>query len=716
MREIEDLFAEGRPSWDVLSAKLASARPFQLPSANFAIILETGQSLARIDNAKILQSFARDHANPVVGELLDSHAIGQIAKIPGGNLKVYVTSEEHCHKLAHQEVTILGNRYSFREYDILGSKYFLDVFGVNPGTECGRLARALHELGCDIIYDNFREAIAGKAITMSTWRVYFRSATCPTALVVEGKVCEQLDIDGRLFLARGKSAPLPVERLRFGQRSAYCLRYSSKNNIPNTKAQSAASKPSVKTVSSATQPSINKRMPVRTPSTDKTSPSAAASTVTTEENKRDEATATITKNQSAVAPTSAEALSSLASPVQEVAEENQQNTRRESDDLSLAALSNVDIFPPSSPPRVRNAPMDPIPTHPWMTVQSRNKRNRKVNVFTNLINRARPQPLDGLVTSNYFAVLQSVEVEFAKVDVTASAESGWRYQIIPASVKTNADTLASKEAAHLFKKKHTSIVKGERPVTVGEVIQSMREDVKLSDTLIRPDKLFQADSYGRTVGKLISQSTNADKVLQFASAQPIAFHGALLRGMKENSEDLTQLIHLHTINRVMSASEPNSDTAFSTKWTKYIGGKVPSNRVDLFSKTNSWWSNSPELAQSLKATQALAFFELMLLTTAPMIFKNDHWSHYITGQPAVWIPAHHCRLLHPNTLLLLLRSYVGALCLSEWVDLGWKNEIYDHLEEFQLSNSFYCEEVAVLQLTSDTEVVKLIAGPLNVQY
>ena len=69
-------------------------------------------------------------------------------------------------------------------------------------------------------------------------------------------------------------------------------------------------------------------MPVRTPSTDKTSPSAAASTVTTEENKRDEATATITKNQSAVAPTSAESLSSLASPVQEVAEENQQNTRR----------------------------------------------------------------------------------------------------------------------------------------------------------------------------------------------------------------------------------------------------------------------------------------------------------------------------------------------------------------------------------------------------
>ena len=69
-------------------------------------------------------------------ELLERHEIGQLAKIPGGNLRVYVTSEEACHKLTNQEVTILGNRYTFREFDHLGSKYFLDVFGVNPETEC----------------------------------------------------------------------------------------------------------------------------------------------------------------------------------------------------------------------------------------------------------------------------------------------------------------------------------------------------------------------------------------------------------------------------------------------------------------------------------------------------------------------------------------------------------------------------------------------------
>ena len=81
---------------------------FQLTSAKFGIVLETGQSLARVDNAKILYSFTRDHGNLVVGEILNNHNIIQLAKIPVGNLRVYVTIEKHCHKLANREVTIIG--------------------------------------------------------------------------------------------------------------------------------------------------------------------------------------------------------------------------------------------------------------------------------------------------------------------------------------------------------------------------------------------------------------------------------------------------------------------------------------------------------------------------------------------------------------------------------------------------------------------------------
>ena len=88
--------------------KLYSARPFQVPRAKFPMVLETGQTLSRIDNAKLLQFFVRENGNPVVDELLERHEIGQVAKIPGGYLRVYVTIEEACHKIANQEVTILG--------------------------------------------------------------------------------------------------------------------------------------------------------------------------------------------------------------------------------------------------------------------------------------------------------------------------------------------------------------------------------------------------------------------------------------------------------------------------------------------------------------------------------------------------------------------------------------------------------------------------------
>ena len=43
-------------------------------------------------------------------ELLERYDIGQLAKIPGGNLRAYVTSEEDCQKLTDQEVTILGKK------------------------------------------------------------------------------------------------------------------------------------------------------------------------------------------------------------------------------------------------------------------------------------------------------------------------------------------------------------------------------------------------------------------------------------------------------------------------------------------------------------------------------------------------------------------------------------------------------------------------------
>nr|CCA17407.1 AlNc14C34G3082 [Albugo laibachii Nc14] len=207
LQAIDRLFEDDLPSWDVLSAYLIAAKAYVIPTARFSAVLETGQAFVRSPPAHILQSFARDHGNKIVGELLHAGKIGHVGKLPGGNPRLLVTSEDH----------------SFRAFDILRSRYFVDIFGLGPEISTSTIIFALHSLGCDILYENSREAATSQRLAMSTYRVYIRSTCCPAPLLISGKVCEQLFIDGRYYLARDKIAPILADRLSMGQRSPYCL-------------------------------------------------------------------------------------------------------------------------------------------------------------------------------------------------------------------------------------------------------------------------------------------------------------------------------------------------------------------------------------------------------------------------------------------------------------------------------------------------------------
>lgn len=111
----------------------------------------------------------------IIAELFEAGEICHFLKLPGSNFRLLVTEEEVCQKLPHEKVTILGNQYSFCEFDILGSRFFLDSFGIGPEISTMNIASAFHRLGCDVLYENFREAVASKRLAMSTSRVYFRS-------------------------------------------------------------------------------------------------------------------------------------------------------------------------------------------------------------------------------------------------------------------------------------------------------------------------------------------------------------------------------------------------------------------------------------------------------------------------------------------------------------------------------------------------------------
>lgn len=107
-------------------------------------------------------------------------------------------------------------------------------------------------------------------------------------------------------------------------------------------------------------------------------------------------------------------------------------------------------------------------------------------------------------------------------------------------------------------------------------------------------------------------------------------------------------------------------------------------------------------------------FELALMSTAPLLFTNDHWIQYFTGRPVEWIPAHHTRFLHLNTLILLLRSEIGAHCMAQWSEVQWHGHLLDDLEALRKLDGYYAPDSSVMQACmADDGLVTTVAGGLS---
>nr|CCA24315.1 AlNc14C233G9334 [Albugo laibachii Nc14] len=402
---------------------------------------------------------------------------------------------------------------------------------------------------------------------------------------------------------------------------------------------------------------------------------------------------------------------------------------------SESISGDKDISMPSSPDRHSSSPEDKVlpptkatattpsqqvtPVHvlpPRTIVRSGNKRNRSIDSFKSLVSKAPPRQQQGLAITNYFDVLQSIDVEYSKIDATKEREFGNRYQIVPSRIETPHSVASSKEAAHFLRKNHTRVEKDDRPTRVGEVVDLFIEDIKTAKLINATVTLHRADIHVSKAAKHVLNTSNGDNLIKFGSKHPIALHGVLLKSMRDNVPALAEMARAHMINRVLAASGPSSDNTFLHKWVKRVGGNVPSKRQELFAfSVTHWWSDSPAMDELQRVTLSLSFFGLMLMSTAPSLFNSDHWIQH-TCHLVLWIPAHHCRLLSINSLLLLLRSTLGSLFLSEWFDAHWDTPLLNDLAVLQRSTAFLPEEASILQLTEVAGVQTLVAGSLGVFY
>ncbi|CEG39704.1 uncharacterized protein PHALS_09940 [Plasmopara halstedii] len=207
VESIERQCAAGRDCLFV-SSRIDQARPHELPRARYDMVIVTGRTFAKTPLQKIMASLAGSHhGNDALEKLYGEHAIGQVSKLPGSNLRVKVMTKKACLQLERTKVNIMGGVFMFNELDILTGKYFLDTSNVDSDTKTDTILHRLFIIGYKPIYDTSREANMNTGMTSATWRVYIRSNTCPPPLVVNGSVCDQIRFDNKLHPADGKNAP-----------------------------------------------------------------------------------------------------------------------------------------------------------------------------------------------------------------------------------------------------------------------------------------------------------------------------------------------------------------------------------------------------------------------------------------------------------------------------------------------------------------------------
>uniref|UniRef100_A0AAV2YL24 Uncharacterized protein n=1 Tax=Lagenidium giganteum TaxID=4803 RepID=A0AAV2YL24_9STRA len=189
----------------------------------------------------------------------------------------------------------------------------------------------------------------------------------------------------------------------------------------------------------------------------------------------------------------------------------------------------------------------------------------------------------------------------------------------------------STEASHFVEKHHTDLVKSKDPTPVSEVAQLMEDDVHTADLATKQDQCTRADAAMKSAEKIVDSCADPDQFVKQAVDNPMTANTAVMTEMATSSTKVTELATLHFANRVFGATSPTKDVTFRVKRSTNMKTRLPKTRAEVVAAIEELYTL--ELEDLTRLTLALAFFELFLMCTAPLLFHNDRWIQRLTGQP-----------------------------------------------------------------------------------
>ena len=375
-------------------------------------------------------------------------------------------------------MNILSGAYTFKEFDVLGGKYFIDISNMDSDTDTHVILQRLFLIGCKPVYDTFREVNLATGITSATWRVYFLTSSCPSALIVNDSVSDQVVFDNKLHPDHGENVPFQSERLPFGYRSHHGLDLGTTTcAYPSTVPESAP------------LPRQHQKQPAQTYAQVVQAPAVAVPTKIPQKFQLQKAVEKAKKREGqphhGAQHNNKSAATQLVPP-----------SSSTSNALSVSTFrgSHGTITPPGSPKARKTPPLSLTNSENdgFAAATSRKKRGRNAIDFSDMVVKQSQLPLDGIATANYFQALQTMEVRFELTDLTEDPSSGVRHQVLPLGVKRPAALQTSTESAFFVEKHHTKTKKSTTASFVPEVAEAMLNDENTALLSLVPDCIDDA--------------------------------------------------------------------------------------------------------------------------------------------------------------------------------------------------------------------------------
>jgi hypothetical protein len=717
--------ASGTAVWTAAQRAL----PFELPSAKVDCIIETGTALVSTAPSRILQSFVSDHDNDVVSELIKNHEIGQLSKLPRGNLCLKVKSVETRRKLEGQEVVILGHRYKIREHDPLEDRFYVDIAGVSSDQDVQGLFTRLYEIGAKPLYATNREVHLTSGITTATLRVYFVESVVPSVLVIGGAIVNQLVYRQRLHYVNGKGAAPPATRTRFGQRSEHCLDLDVKEDPKPTsvKGTPGQAKKQAKPASGESKSTSGGKSKTASVGTSDGGNKSGESKKSVPGSTSDQVTKSVKSTKSAPNrdSNSGEESKSDPSPNSGTLKVVDLDECKSDDDganksgavqddpmrLSLSDASDLGVSPPGSPPA------GPIVTLPIAGYELSKSRSKKRRFFDGDQVPVAATPKHDWTSENFYEVLADVRGSYdtfvySRDDSDDEMSGTSAFQIVPLlprvpeSVRSNKNR--TKRMTKFITPEGSKITVDDDWVAMDEFCALLQQDVDQAAKQTREVVDHQL-THLPAVRTLVTTETNVDKVVEELVRQPWAYTQALLELARNQDSGLESLASLHAFNRLLVTLTPDMVQAYTSRQCINSNGQAPS-RESVHSVLHQWFAANDkapcDLQQLLQEYRALAFFELVLLAGAPHFVRNDMWVQFICRSHVEWVPHRHTRLLKTSVLLRLLRWPVSKAILERFTSVSWTSDILTTLGRLCQANTSMCESgfEPVLQKDGDGKV------------